>query len=1284
MGQEAEQGGYDDDHVRRVFERGARVAPDGTAYIDRSEVIPRLQLLGLAPQARKLDELMTQMDTNQDGVIDFPEFLHYFRRTAEDPVTHPGEGEIRQLFELFDEDGNGYLDREEFRKALCDTGDGDGLTDAEIDHLFDQADQMSSGDARGDGRIDVQEFVQFILHREQQTLADSFMVAEVEPDAEEGAAADAPYPVGAAPAGGTVAPQDSAPARRPSAAASASAASAQGSEASPPRQGEAPAQQSTRRPPLPAHAARGSADEGQQGQQLCAEARKALWDWEQAVQKRVMRSRLTPKHARKGAAVLLVPYALRDRERLPYEGKVLERKDDSGVTVQWNPPEQGGPPAELGVPAETLEPLSWWEGEGGAAPAPLRVELPRRRGRRPSAQWDDPAPGAHSCRLEVSGRELVLQMRPRSESDWQRLGPVTRVTLTEPDRVSLHGDFDPQQAVLLGCAAPRSHHARLPSSRPHETLDDLLNVCSQVQAVDHNIPRFVQVNPRQRDVEDMIDWFHNSHVQFLSYKGSGQQRQGQPRPGGAELRRRLSSALGTLTPQGRLAWRAVTVQFLGHVIRSKGEGARSPPRQREQLHISEAEFSFADVRALVCDSFRIAYDNCVLCVDSAQMLLHVAPDTSLQGGGSFVAALSRALGEDCVTAQGPLQVHVYRQPDVVLVGPRDSVTAPTPAEVWVVDEALIRELCRKSDDGPPGMVYFKRRCSKGSQSKLLGDTSCSLGRGSQLGLTPKAGFDDSGREGLVLNVYVAPLRPKGPGGPCVGLAVRVRCGADPRDTGRGEAEQAESAGKGMPFRCGLVLDVSDLGISAARPLALYQQAQVPLPDGSGNWRGWSRRGSPVMMQGAAGAAAASTLCAEFSAEGHYYIADAECSLLVDEMWLDHENTQTYEARGARKQQGGQDYIRPWGCTRKGLKVADRQGRGWACAYCGNEFELWPWMLAPPTKGCTVPWSGPGRPDSRCIERLRSEWAPPGHEAWAWSTDSTSGCLSDVPFATPSLSLAMERAALQLLSLLLGSDSQVLRAKAEEEWQHVPAGPGGEVCRVSVQCRVDFGAVSVHDHPFHNVLPYVDSNFLGRTDLEWRIGDLGRMQPYGICVRRQTPASFSQLRQRLFSLPHFCGAANSKAPVVVRDGQGRWHPAQVTKVQVPPDGSKSEPVTVHALAEGASAASAFSEQDVSADLSAARSEGRPDGGRARAQSVPEESGARALPGDLGEPAAPDEAPAPAPALRASADADRRQSEASRAPRQRPSAAGLQNYTMDATGGSAVRFRTASTPPTPRGT
>jgi len=92
--------------------------------------------------------MITEVDTDGNGTIDFNEFVQLMGRKMKETDT---EEELREAFKVFDKDGNGFISAAELRHVM--TNLGEKLTDEEVDAMIKEA------DTDGDGQVDYNEFV---------------------------------------------------------------------------------------------------------------------------------------------------------------------------------------------------------------------------------------------------------------------------------------------------------------------------------------------------------------------------------------------------------------------------------------------------------------------------------------------------------------------------------------------------------------------------------------------------------------------------------------------------------------------------------------------------------------------------------------------------------------------------------------------------------------------------------------------------------------------------------------------------------------------------------------------------------------------------------------------------------------------------------------------------------------------------------------------------------------------------------------------------------------------
>ena len=104
---------------------------------------------------REIGKLIKDVDQNGDGNVDVNEFFKFIECGKKREVIYKElvkRSGIRQSFQKYDEDGNGVITREEFRK-IVEAKYQTKLMPSQIDEMMDKA------DANGSGMIDYEEFL---------------------------------------------------------------------------------------------------------------------------------------------------------------------------------------------------------------------------------------------------------------------------------------------------------------------------------------------------------------------------------------------------------------------------------------------------------------------------------------------------------------------------------------------------------------------------------------------------------------------------------------------------------------------------------------------------------------------------------------------------------------------------------------------------------------------------------------------------------------------------------------------------------------------------------------------------------------------------------------------------------------------------------------------------------------------------------------------------------------------------------------------------------------------
>jgi len=124
---------------------------DGGGTIDARELGAVMNSLGQHPTDAELRCMISQVDRDMNGEIEFGEFLAMMAHMLHG--AGPDE-ELHQAFEEFDLDKNGYISAIELRCVMGKLAEE--MTEAEIDEVVREA------DVDGDGQVNYNEFIKMV------------------------------------------------------------------------------------------------------------------------------------------------------------------------------------------------------------------------------------------------------------------------------------------------------------------------------------------------------------------------------------------------------------------------------------------------------------------------------------------------------------------------------------------------------------------------------------------------------------------------------------------------------------------------------------------------------------------------------------------------------------------------------------------------------------------------------------------------------------------------------------------------------------------------------------------------------------------------------------------------------------------------------------------------------------------------------------------------------------------------------------------------------------------
>ncbi|OEL35348.1 Calmodulin [Dichanthelium oligosanthes] len=125
---------------------------NGDGYITSEELGAVIKSLGQNLTESEVQDMIKEVDADGNGTIEFPEFLNLMAHKLKDTDS---EEELRESFEMFDKDRDGYISAAELRHMMANLGEK--LTDEEVDDMIREA------DTDGDGLVSYEEYKRMML-----------------------------------------------------------------------------------------------------------------------------------------------------------------------------------------------------------------------------------------------------------------------------------------------------------------------------------------------------------------------------------------------------------------------------------------------------------------------------------------------------------------------------------------------------------------------------------------------------------------------------------------------------------------------------------------------------------------------------------------------------------------------------------------------------------------------------------------------------------------------------------------------------------------------------------------------------------------------------------------------------------------------------------------------------------------------------------------------------------------------------------------------------------------
>ena len=120
--------------------------------VNSLELANILKAINISIPDEEIKEIMTEIDLERNGEINYEEFISILNRREKDVDT---EEELLKAFKVFDKEGNGLININELKHIMLTVGNN--LSESEIN------DMLTEADTDMDGYINYEEFIRSIV-----------------------------------------------------------------------------------------------------------------------------------------------------------------------------------------------------------------------------------------------------------------------------------------------------------------------------------------------------------------------------------------------------------------------------------------------------------------------------------------------------------------------------------------------------------------------------------------------------------------------------------------------------------------------------------------------------------------------------------------------------------------------------------------------------------------------------------------------------------------------------------------------------------------------------------------------------------------------------------------------------------------------------------------------------------------------------------------------------------------------------------------------------------------